>query len=118
MVALDDYTLEVTFAESSCTSLDLLDPIYAVPAHVYNELFGDDYAGMSDSEYNLNPTVTAGDFVFANFRPGEQVTTLANPDYPDSQLDAVVPAGWVYKNCYRSSSPNGTIFCWRVERGR
>jgi peptide/nickel transport system substrate-binding protein len=61
--------------------------------------FGTDYASMNeDAEFNLNPTVTAGPFSFRNFRPGEQVTVVADQNFPDSQQGFVVPEGWVYKN--------------------
>src|SRR5690606_8000171 len=37
-------------------------------------------------------------FKFSNFRPGEQVTLVADQNYPDAQLGHVVPEGWVFKN--------------------
>ncbi len=96
--ALDDNTLEIVFNEPNCTLIDTLNPVYPVPAHIYEEVYGDDYAGMDENDYNLNPTVTGGEaFVFSNFRPGEQTTLLANPDYTEAELGAVVPQGWVAK---------------------
>jgi len=96
--AVDDHTLVIVFSEANCTLIDTLSPIRPVPAHVYGEVYGDDYPGMDESDYNLNPTVTGGEaFVFANFRPGEQTTLLANGDFSDVELGAVVPEGWVYK---------------------
>lgn len=98
MAALDDYTLEVVFTEQTCTAIDTLAPVYAVPRHTFEELFGDDYTAMTDSEFNLDMPVSGLDFQFANFRPGEQVTLLAFQDYPDSFYDeGVIPAGWIYK---------------------
>lgn len=96
--APDDHTLVIEFVEQTCTSIDTLAPVYPVPAHVFEEVYGDDYAGMEESEYNLNPTVTGGEaFIFSNFRPGEQTTLLANPDFSDAEVGAVIPEGWVYK---------------------
>ena len=95
---VDGHTLTIVFNEANCTLIDTLGPVTPVPAHAYEEAYGDDYAGMDENEYNLNPTVTGGGaFVFSNFRPGEQTTLLANGDFPDSELGAVVPQGWVYK---------------------
>ena len=96
--APDDHTLIIEFVEESCNSIAILNPVYPVPAHVYEDVFGDDFAGMEESDYNLNPLVTGGEsFVFSNFRPGEQTTLLANPDFPNAELGAVIPEGWVYK---------------------
>jgi peptide/nickel transport system substrate-binding protein len=96
--APDDYTLVIEFIEESCTSIDILSPIVPVPAHVFEEVFGDDYTNMEENDYNLNPLVTGGEtFIFSNFRPGEQTTLIANPDFPDAELGAVIPEGWIFK---------------------
>ncbi|MAU12986.1 MAG: hypothetical protein CL607_24420 [Anaerolineaceae bacterium] len=97
MVAVDDYTLEVTFKVASCTALDTLNPVTAVPAHAFEEWFGSDLAGMEDSEFNLDMPVTGLDFTFDNFRPGEQVTLRAYENYPDPVEGSVIPAGYIYK---------------------
>lgn len=97
MEAPDDYTLVIHFNEADCTALDTLNGFKPVPAHVFSEVFGTDYANMADNDYNLNPTVTAGAFTFLNFRPGEQVTVVANQQYPDAKLGGVIPEGWIYK---------------------
>jgi len=95
---VDDHTLTIVFNEANCTLIDTLGPVYPVPAHIYEEAYGDDYAGMDENDYNLNPSVTGGEtFVFSNFRPGEQTTLLANSDFADAELGAVVPQGWVFK---------------------
>lgn len=95
---VDDNTLTIVFDEANCTLIDTLNPVFPVPAHVFEEVYGDDYAGMDENDYNLNPTTTGGGvFVFSNFRPGEQTTLLANADFGDAELGAVIPEGWVYK---------------------
>lgn len=96
--APDPQTVVVTFFSPDCNSIDSAATLPLVPAHVFTELYGTDYSLMNDSDFNLNPSVTSGPFTFANFRPGEQVTTLANPDYPDALYGGVLPEGWVYKN--------------------
>ncbi len=95
---VDDNTLTIVFNEANCTLIDTLNPVFPVPAHVYEEVYGDDYASMDENDYNLNPTTTGGGvFVFSNFRPGEQTTLLANADFNDAELGAVIPEGWVFK---------------------
>ena len=95
---VDDYTLNIVFNEANCTLIDTLSPVYPVPAHIYEEVYGNDYAGMDENDYNLNPEVTGGNvFVFSNFRPGEQTTLLANADFTEAEMGAVIPQGWVYK---------------------
>jgi peptide/nickel transport system substrate-binding protein len=95
--APDPQTLVITFASSDCNAINNASKLPVIPAHVYNELYGTDYSLMNDSDYNLNPTVTAGAFSFQNFRPGEQVTLLADQGYPDSPAGYVVPEGWIDK---------------------
>ena len=68
---VDDQTINVVFDEANCTLIDTLSPVYPVPAHIYDEVYGDDYAGMDDNDYNLNPEVTGGEaFVFGELPPG------------------------------------------------
>ncbi len=97
MTAVDDYTLEVVFTQQTCTAIDTLAPVYAVPRHQYEALFGDDYSAMADSEFNLDMPVSGLDFQFANYRPGEQITLLAFQDYPDAFAGGVIPEGYIYK---------------------
>lgn len=93
----DDHTIVFTFKEAACNAVDVAATLGPVPAHVYRELFGDDFAAMNESEANLNPTVAAGRFSFLNFRPGEQLTLAANQGYPDAATGAVIPEGFIYR---------------------
>lgn len=96
--APDPQTVVITFSEVNCNAEIDASNIPVVPAHAYQEAYPT-FADMNaDSEFNLNPPATAGPFKFENFRPGEQVTTLADQNYPDSPAGHVVPEGWVYKN--------------------
>jgi len=97
MVAVDDFTLEVTFGRQTCTALDILNPVTAVPAHFFEPTFGGDLANMESNPNNLNMPVSGLDFQFANFRPGEQVTLLASDTYPEAIFGHVIPEGWVFK---------------------
>ncbi len=96
--APDDRTVVVTFTEPDCTALSTLKTIPPVPSHVFEALFGTDYAQMNNADYDLNPTVTGGIFNFANFRAGEQVTLVANPDYPATDAPGgVIPEGFIQR---------------------
>ncbi len=95
---VDDHTLNIVFDEANCTLINTLSPIYPVPAHIFSEVFGDNYADMVEIDYNLNPQVTGGEtFVFSNFRPGEQTTLLGNADFTQAEMGSVIPEGWIYK---------------------
>lgn len=93
----DDQTVVVTFKEADCTALSTLRTnLPPVPSHTFQELFGTDYAQMNEADFNTNPTVTGGVFSFSNFRPGEQVTLVANQDYPDAP-NGVIPEGFIQR---------------------
>jgi|FLYN01.1.fsa_nt_gi peptide/nickel transport system substrate-binding protein len=96
--APDPYTVVVNFHAADCTAINNAGFVPIVPAHVFTEMFGDDFAAMNDSPYNIAPTVTSGVFSFGEFRPGEQVSVVANQNFPDTELGYVAPAGWIYKN--------------------
>lgn len=93
---VDDRTVVATFVEADCTALSTLKVIPPVPSHLFNEMFGTDYALMNDSDFNMNPSVSGGIFNFSNFRPGEQITLIANQDYPDAP-GGVVPEGFIQR---------------------
>ncbi len=96
--ATDDHTVTIKVKSVDCSALSNINAVPVVPAHVYEQQFKT-YKDMNDAtDFNLNPTVTAGSFTFANFRPGEQVTLKADQNDPDTQLGHVVPQGWIYKN--------------------
>ncbi len=94
VTAPDDYTLVVTFKEQSCTALSDVGFIQVVPAHVFKP----DFSDINDSPFNLNPTVTSGVFKFKEFRPSEQVTLVADQNYPDAEGGKVKPEGFILKN--------------------
>ena len=95
--APDAQTVVVTFTAADCSALSTIDDIPPVPAHVFNELFGTDYAAINESEFNTNPTVTAGEFEFSNFRTGEQVTLTPNQEFPDTEFGYVIPQGYIQR---------------------
>ncbi|MBK9123774.1 MAG: hypothetical protein IPM16_11735 [Chloroflexi bacterium] len=93
----DDYTVVINFTESDCTAVFVAASLPVVPAHYFESIYPSFADMTTENPANLNPEVTAGPFRFANFRPGEQVTLLADQNYPDSPAGYVVPEGFVYK---------------------
>ncbi|MDX1990963.1 MAG: ABC transporter substrate-binding protein [bacterium] len=96
VTAVDDYTLEVTLNNAACSALNNIAVIPVVPSHVYREQFPT-FADMNEAGI-VEPGATANAWTWANVRPGEQVTLLADQNYPDAIVGYVVPEGWVYKN--------------------
>ncbi|MBK8137360.1 MAG: hypothetical protein IPK52_16345 [Chloroflexi bacterium] len=95
--APDPTTVVVTFTTADCTAVSVAANIPVVPSHYYQTLYPTFAEMTTENPANLNPEVTAGAFKFANFRAGEQVTLLADQNYPDSPAGFVVPEGFVYK---------------------
>lgn len=96
--APDEHTLVITAKNPGCTIINNISYVPVVPAHVYSKQFAT-YADMNESDFNLkDPGATAGVWKFGNFRPGEQVTLLADQNYPDAVEGKVIPEGFVYRN--------------------
>ena len=89
--APDDYTVVVTFAEADCISFSDVNDITPVPAHVFSQLYGDDYAALMDDPRRI-PTVSFGPFKDVEFASGERISLIADQDYPDAILGYVSPA--------------------------
>lgn len=92
--APDDYTIVMTFATAECTALNYAGSVVPAPSHALPE----DVTQLNDAEFNLNPTVGGGVFLFSEFRPGEQVSLVANEDYVDATSGEVMPDGFIYRN--------------------
>ena len=93
VVALDEYTVQVTFPTAECTALGNVGVLYPVPSHVLPT----DLSQLNDTPEDLNPTVSQGVFNFSALNPSEQVALVANPDYFDAANGAVLPEGFIYK---------------------
>ncbi|MCY4073324.1 MAG: ABC transporter substrate-binding protein [Chloroflexi bacterium] len=89
--APDDYTVVVTFSEADCISFSDVNDITPVPAHVFSELYGDNYAAMMDDPRRI-PTVSFGPFKDVEFASGERISLIADQAYPDAILGYVSPA--------------------------
>lgn len=89
---IDDFTVQVTFDVADCDAIHNAAFLEPYPSHIAPE----DLATLPDQEFNLNPSVSAGPFVFGELRPAEAITLLANQDYVDAELGYVNPEGFVY----------------------
>ncbi len=89
--APDDYTVVVTFNEADCISFSDVNDVTPVPAHVFSELYGDDFSAMMDEPRRI-PAVSFGAFKDVEFAAGERISLLADQAYPDSILGFVSPS--------------------------
>ncbi len=94
--APDDYTVVVTFNQADCGAFNDVNDITVVPAHIFEQLYGTNYALM-DEDPRYIPTVSFGPFKDIEFAPDAQISLIADQSYPDTQLGFVSPAEWVYK---------------------
>ena len=92
--APDDYTVVVTFNEADCISFSDVNDVTPVPAHIFAELYGDDYAAIMEEPRRI-PTVSFGAFKDVEFAAGERISLLADQSYPDSILGFVSPSEMV-----------------------
>jgi len=93
--APDEYTVVVTFSEPDCIAFSDVNDITPVPAHIFSELYGTDYALM-DEDPRAIPTVTFGPFKDIEFAPGERVSLVDDQSYVDTQLGYIAPGEWIY----------------------
>jgi peptide/nickel transport system substrate-binding protein len=97
VTAIDDYTIEMTFATPDCTAINNAGGMPIVPAHIWQAQFPNN-ADMNEAAFNLTAPVSANAWQFLDFAPGEQVTLVAEPTYPDALAGYVIPEGWIFKN--------------------
>lgn len=93
--APDPYTVVVTFSEADCVAFESVNDIQVVPAHIFQELYGENYAAMMDDPRAI-PTVSFGPFKDIEFSPAQRVSLVADQSYPDTVLGYVSPEEWVY----------------------
>jgi peptide/nickel transport system substrate-binding protein len=92
VVALDDYTLEFTMKNATCRALLSAASVRPLPAQVLSQF---DVTELETIDFNLAPDVTAGPYVFGEFRPGEITTLLANDDFIDAELGYINNEGFI-----------------------
>lgn len=95
--AVDDFTVVVTFDAPNCRAFEDINDATPVPAHVWEELYGDDLASMLEEPRRL-PEVTFGPFFDPEFDPESRYSLLPNPDYIDAYAGYVVPSERVTLN--------------------
>lgn len=110
VVALDDFTVQITFARPNCAALNEVFGA-VVPSHIYEADWGDDLAAMNE-EPRYDPGVYFGAFIEPELIAGDRVNLVANPDYADGQLGFVSPSEWVYLNL-----PDGDVALERFRAG-
>jgi peptide/nickel transport system substrate-binding protein len=108
---IDDYTLKITLGtavldadgnwtgdiKANCTALNDINDITPVPAHIFSERFGTDYASMDDDPYFVGENGTWGPFKNPYPEFGVQVSLEADQQYPDTVLGYVAPTAWIYR---------------------
>lgn len=106
---VDDYTLSITLGTAetdeegnwtgnviaNCVALSDINDITPVPAHIFSERFGTDYASMDDDPYFVDATWGPFKNPYPEF--GVQVSLEPDQAYPDTVLDYVSPTAWVYR---------------------
>jgi peptide/nickel transport system substrate-binding protein len=94
IVALDDYTVQVTFTEPDCIAFSDLNDIAIAPSHDFEATFGEDFASM-DADPRRIPPVSFGMYKDIEFAPGQRISMIADQTYPDTQLGYVSPSEYV-----------------------
>ncbi|MGB1288042.1 MAG: ABC transporter substrate-binding protein, partial [Aggregatilineales bacterium] len=113
---LDDFTIEFVLGVPerdeegawtgnvlpSCTALGELNDIPVVPAHIYSEAFGEDYASMENDPYFVptsadGVTATYGEFTDPFTEFGVQVSLLSDQSFPETELGYVSPGEWIMR---------------------
>lgn len=95
IVALDDYTVQVTFSAPDCVAFSDINNVSVVPRAEFEAAYGDDYAAMLDDPFRV-PEVVFGPFGDPEFSPGERVSLLPMENYTDNAPGYVVPNEYIY----------------------
>jgi len=97
---VDDFTIQFTFARQDCDALRTFALMAPLPAHAYDfdlaAADGFDWTVFIDHPFDDEPAVTSGVFNFFRAEPGTAVFLSNNPDYWDTNGEAVMPEGFVY----------------------
>ncbi len=93
VTAPDDYTVIVTFKAANCKALSFIANITPLPAQGLST----DFTKMNDDPFNTNPNNSNGVFKFKALVPSQNVTLLADQNYPDTLKGSVKPDGFIYK---------------------
>jgi peptide/nickel transport system substrate-binding protein len=93
---IDDYHLEITVGQASCTALSNMG-FSVAPAHVfgYDGSPDFDFSVLVDNDFDFNPTVSYGPFQFASFSAGEAIGLKTVDNWAEG---TVIPSGFVYRD--------------------
>jgi peptide/nickel transport system substrate-binding protein len=88
---IDDYTLKVTYTEGICTNFESLSLVW-LPSHVFLSDPDFEFVDLVDHEFNWEPTVFSGPFMFQEWVKDDHITLVRNPDYwkGAAYLDGIV----------------------------
>ena len=86
VVKIDDFTVEFTMTSPACTALlNIGTAGEPLPSHIWGDI---PMAELEASSETTAPSVTSGPFTFGEFRSGEAVTIIGNPNYVDGPTRA------------------------------
>jgi peptide/nickel transport system substrate-binding protein len=95
--APDDFTVVVTFDAPNCRAFGDINDATPVPAHIWEELYGDDLASMEE-EVRRIPEVTFGPFFDPEYEPESRISLLPYEGYIDAYAGDVIPSEYVDLN--------------------
>ncbi|MFM7694959.1 MAG: ABC transporter substrate-binding protein, partial [Actinomycetota bacterium] len=90
--AIDDLTLEITYAEPRATALANLQPFYILPSHVFSQHIGDGGKGLDQWDMAAEGELVGGGPFFVKQYDDKGTTLLErNPGYygPKPHVDAI-----------------------------
>jgi peptide/nickel transport system substrate-binding protein len=77
---IDDYTLRVTYTEPICTNFESMSLAW-LPSHVFLSDPDFEWSDLQEHEFNWEPTVFSGPFMFQEWFKDDHITVVRNPNY-------------------------------------
>ncbi|MEM6283238.1 MAG: ABC transporter substrate-binding protein [Chloroflexota bacterium] len=94
IMAVDDFTVQVTFSAPDCIAFSDINNVPVVPRAEFEAVYGDDFASMRDEPLRV-PEVVHGPWFDPEFSPGERVSLLPVEGYADNEFGNVVPNEYI-----------------------
>ncbi len=73
---IDDFTVKITFPDANCEATGQLG-FSILPSHK----FAPDFSDFMDNPFNLDPDVSAGEYMLAEWVPDDYMKYVPNPNY-------------------------------------
>jgi peptide/nickel transport system substrate-binding protein len=89
---IDDFTVEFTFPDPSCTSLNYAGGIAPIPSHYLSQF---DVTELETIDFNFAPDITSASFTFGEWVPGQTASFIGNDSYVDATNGFVAPDGLI-----------------------